>query len=168
MKDEKINNSRIAKSSPKIINNMLIVSNLSDSFRRLRDIETFNTKDRELLDILEELGNVKSAKEHDVDVKSLDRLSGSFCLYTIFNLSHRVLSDAEIKVLKKGSHSPPIQSKIDRPELLKDSGNFCHCVRAKWHFWNEPSKSCSKKPHFSSKSNWKPPEGLPNLEVFLC
>ena len=37
----------------------------------------------------------------------------------------------------------------------------------KWHFRNEPSESFSKKPAFFPKSIWKPPEGYPNLEVFL-
>ena len=32
---------------------------------------------------------------------------------------------------------------------------------------NEPSESFSKKPAFSPKSSWKPPQGHPNLEVFL-
>ena len=59
MKNEKLNYSRIATSSPKMINNtsiinMLILRNLSDSFRKSRDFETFDTQDHELLGILEE------------------------------------------------------------------------------------------------------------------
>ena len=40
-------------------------------------------------------------------------------------------------------------------------------MRVEWYFWNEPSKSFSNKPVFCCKSDWKPPEGHPNLEVFL-
>ena len=62
MKDEKLNSSKIATPPPKITNNTSIVSNPSDSFRKSGDFKTFDTQDRELLDILEELGNVKVLK----------------------------------------------------------------------------------------------------------
>ena len=146
---------------------MLRVSNSSNSFSKLGDFETFDTQDSELLDILEELGNLEKAKEHDVNVTSLGRLMGHFCSDTIFNLSNRVLSDAEIKVLEKGLDFALIQRKINEPELREDLEEFCRRMRAKCHFWNEPSESFSKKPAFSTKSSWKPPEGHPNLEVFL-
>ena len=111
-----------------------------------------------MLDILEELGNVEEAKEH-ANVTSLGRLRGHFCSDAIFNLSHRVLSDAEIKVLKKGLDFAPIQRKISEPELREDFEKFCHCMRFKWHFQNEPSESFSNEPVSPPKSNWKPPEG---------
>ena len=38
---------------------------------------------------------------------------------TVFSLSNRVLSDSEIKVLKKSLEFVPIQGKIDEPELRK-------------------------------------------------
>ena len=44
---------------------------------------------------------------------------------------------------------------------------FCRRTRVKWHFWNEPSVSFSKKQVFSPKCKWKPPESHPNLELFL-
>ena len=88
IKDGKLNSSRIATYPPKIINNTSIVGNSSNSFSKS---ETFDTQDRHLLDILEELGNVEKAKEHDVNVAHLGRLRGHFCSETIFNLSHRVL-----------------------------------------------------------------------------
>ena len=65
IKDEKLNSSRITTYPPKIINNTSIVGNSSNSFSKS---ETFDTQDRHLLDILEELGNVEKTKEHDVNV----------------------------------------------------------------------------------------------------
>ena len=120
-----------------------------------------------MLDTLEELGDVEKTKEHDVNVTSLDHLRGHFCSETIFNLSHRILSDAEIKVLEKRLNFALIQRKINEPELREEFEEFCHCMRVKWHFWNEPSKYFSKKPAFSPKSSCKPPERHPNLKVFL-
>ena len=90
IKDEKLNSSRIPSSLPNMINNTSA------------DFETFDKQDRELLDILKELGNVDKGKEHDVNVTSLGRLRVYFCSDTIFNLNQRVLLDAEIKVLEKG------------------------------------------------------------------
>ena len=167
IKDEKLNSSRIATSPPKIINNTSIVSNSSDSFSKSGDFQTFDKQDRELLYILKEFGNVEKAKEHDVNVTSLGCLRGHFCFDTIFNLSHRVLSDAEIKVLEKELDFAPIQRKINEPELREDFEEFCCCMRVKWHFRNEPSVSFSTKPAFSSKSSCIAPEGHPNLEVLL-
>ena len=76
--DEKLNFFRIATSPPKIINNPSIVSNSSNSFRKSEDFEALDTQDPQLLDILEELGNVESAKEHDVNMKNLGHLRGHF------------------------------------------------------------------------------------------
>ena len=98
-----------------MINNTSIASNSSNSFSKSRDVKTFDTQDRELLDILEELGNVEKDKEHDVNVTSLGRLRGHFCSNAIFNLSHRVLPDTEIKILEKGLDFAPIQRKINEP-----------------------------------------------------
>ena len=65
------------------------------------------------------------------------RLTGYFCSETVFNLSNRVLSDAEIKVLEKGLDYAPIQNKIIEPELRNDFNEFCRRMRLKWYFRNE-------------------------------
>ena len=44
-----------------------------------------------------------------------NRLCGYFCSETIVNLSHRVLTDTEIKVLEKGLDLASIQRKINEP-----------------------------------------------------
>ena len=43
---------------------------------------------------------------------------------TIFNLSHGVLSDAEIKVLEKGLDFAPVQRKINETDLTEDFEEF--------------------------------------------
>ena len=42
----------------------------------------------------------------------------------MFNLSNRVLTDLEIKVLEKGLYFAPIQRKINEPELRQDFADF--------------------------------------------
>ena len=63
-----------------------------------------STQDREILDILEELQNHEPCI---IDLRTSgttndERLQGHFCSDTVFNLSNRVLSENEIKVLEKG------------------------------------------------------------------
>ena len=53
-----------------------------------------------------------------------NRLTGYFCSDTVFNLSKKVLSDAEIKVLEKGLDYAPIQNKTNEPELQRDFESF--------------------------------------------
>ena len=58
-----------------------------------------------------------------------NRLCGYFCSETIFNLSHRVLTDTEIKVLERGLDFLPIQRKINESELRPDFNEFCRRMR---------------------------------------
>ena len=96
-----------------------------------------------------------------------NRLTGYCCSDTFFNLSNRVLSDNEIKVLEKGLDFAPIQRKINEPELRSDFGEFYHRIRIKWHFRNELTLGFIEKPSFDSNPSWNPPKGGPHLEVFL-
>ena len=80
----------------------------------------------------------------------------------MFNLSNRVLSDAEIRVLEKGLDYAP----MNEPELIHDFNDFCRRMRLKWHFRDEPN-TFSEIPAFRPKSTWVPPKGHPCLEVFL-
>ena len=87
--------------------------------------------DGEILQILDDLLNLfEGSQSRSQGIKkqvnesfqnsyttSESRLTGYFCSETVFNLSHRVLTDAEIKVLEKGLDFAPIQRKISEPEL---------------------------------------------------
>ena len=82
-----------------------------------------------------------------------NRLTGYFFSGTVFNLSKKVLSDAEIKVLEKGLDYVPIQNKINESELTQDFENFCRQMRPKLFFRNEPTPSFSETPGFKTKSS---------------
>ena len=138
-------------------------------------------EDYEILDILKEMleGSKESesvipeSKKNSEVMKDStsglttveNRLCGYFCSETIFNLSHRVLTDAEIKVLGKGLDFAPIQRKINEPELRRDFNEFCRRMRLKWHFRDEP-QGFNEIPAFTPKSTWHPPKGHACLEVF--
>ena len=96
-----------------------------------------------------------------------ERLEGYFCQETVFNLSCRVLSHSEIKLLEKGLDFASIQRKITQPELRKDFNEFCRRMRIKWNVRHEPWQDFGETPAFTVKSSWKPPKGHPNLEVLL-
>ena len=94
------------------------------------------------------------------------RLTGYFCSETVFNLSNRALSEAEIKVSEKGLDYAPIQNKINEPELMNDFNEFCRKMPLKWYFRNEVTANYSEVPEFRPKFSWNPPKAQPNLEIF--
>ena len=94
-------------------------------------------------------------------------LQGFFCSKTVFNSSQRVLSEIEIQVLEKGLDFAPIQRSINEPELRKDFEDFSRRMRIRWNFRDQLSEDFSDKSAFRPKSNWKPPPGHPDLELFL-
>ena len=97
--------------------------------------------------------------ERSVNI-SATRITGYFCSDTVFNLSDKVLTDLEIKVLEKGLDFAPIQSKIIEPELRQDFADFCRRMRTIWFFRNEPTQQFCEVPAFSAFCHR-------NLEVFL-
>ena len=80
---------------------------------------------REFLSVLKGLVGIYDplySQNKYIKITSEGRISGYFCSDTVFNLSHRVLTEAETKVLKKGLDYAPIQKEINEPEFRKD---FC-------------------------------------------
>ena len=71
---------------------------------------------------------------------SSDQISGYLCSATVFNLSEKVLSDMEIKLLEKRLGYAPIQNKIiNETELRRDFEDSPRQMRLKWCFRNEPT-----------------------------
>ena len=81
--------------------------------------DRLSSQDDELLRILGDLQNKKSVN-NNTKCSHDTRISGYFCSDTVFNLSQRVLSEDEIKVLEKGLDFAPIHNKVNEPELRKD------------------------------------------------
>ena len=107
------------------------------------------------------------SKNINAKVTSEGRISGYFCSDTVFNLSHGVITETEIKVLEKGLGYAPIQKKIKELELRKDFSEFCRRKRKKWYFRNEGTSLFSEVPRFKIKSSWRFPNRHPALEIFL-
>ena len=94
-------------------------------------------------------------------------LEDYFCSKTVFNLSKKVLTETEIKVLEKGLDFAPIQKTLNEPELRKIFEEFSRRMRCKWNFRNKLSENFSETPSFRPKSVWKLPKDHASLEVFL-
>ena len=104
-------------SPPNLCTNSAYISNDSGSPNGEKNEPFFCTQDKEILSVFEELEHVQSTS-----ITGNDRISGYFCSDTVFNLSKKVLSDMEIKILEKGLDYAPIQNKINEPELRRDFG----------------------------------------------
>ena len=96
-----------------------------------------------------------------------ERLECFSCSDSVFNLSKKVLTETEIRVLEKGLGFAPAPTKINETELRTDFNKFARKMRCKWFFRNEPAENFSEAPAFSVKSNWNPPKRRPAIEIFL-
>ena len=144
-------------------------SSSQNSYRYRNASADLDGDDYEILNILEEiLEDSKESKRFFPELKKRsqvrkdstsglttfkNRLRGYFCSETISHLSHRVLTDSEIKFLEKGLGFAPIQHKINEAELRCNFNEFCRRMRLKWHFRDEP-KVLTR--HFTPKSTLHP------------
>ena len=153
-------------SPPLVCCDTSVSKNSSDQFVNTNSSSVLTAHDEQFVKILEDLDCSKITSEN-ANLSDESRLSGYFCSDTVFNLSKRVLSETEIKILEKGLDNAPIQRKINEPESTSDFEEFCRRMRIKWHFRNGPSENFSRIPLFRPKSFRKPQKGNPNLEMFL-
>ena len=104
---EQINSSGIFSTHPVLNTDTSTSHNASNSVSA--DL-SLDKHDEEILNILEELQC--SAEECTEQC----RLTGKFVSDTVFNLSSKVFSDTEIRLLEKGLDLAPIQNKINERE----------------------------------------------------
>ena len=64
-------------------------------------------------------------------------MTGSFVSDYVFNLSKKVMSQTEIKVLEKGLGFSPTPSFINEAGLRWDFNEFSRRMRCKWYFRNK-------------------------------
>ena len=119
--------------------------------------------------MLESIQNINHSlnSKNQVSVTSKGRLLEYFYSEMVFNLSRKILTDTEIRILEKGLDFAPVQRKINEPEIRSDFEEISKRVRTKWHFRNEPTPDFSNVPYVKSKSKWSPPKGHPAVENFL-
>ena len=165
-------------STPKLCNDTSTAKNSSYCFNYQASLD--GNVDGKILQILEGLLNLfdgsgkrsQGIKDQvnecfqNIHITSESRLTGQFSAETIFNLTHRVLTDTEIKILEKRLDFAPIQRKINEPELKQDFKDFCRSTRLECYFWNQRQQFSDTRA-FSTKSSRNPLRGHSCLEVFL-
>ena len=102
------------------INKGLNVSNLGDNFLKVVPPETEQNETAVFSDSSTSEKNSEAKGSFTED----GRLKGFFCSKTVFNLSKKVLTEAEINVLEKGLDFAPIEKTLNEPELRKDFEEF--------------------------------------------
>ena len=145
------NSSKISNNLPVVCTKTSVVQKYyDDNIMRSSEIRLSSIEDMELLEILEEFqkSNEIFSSGSSCDVIPDKRLKGYFSSDTVFNLSGRVLSESEIRILEKGLDISPFQRKVNEPELRKDFEDFCRRMRIKWYFRNEISENFSKYQRF--------------------
>ena len=85
----------------------------------------------------------------------------------VFNVSHKILSPLEIKVLEKGLRFSLTPSSISEVDLRRYISDFSRKMRSKWFFRNERQENVSETFEFKSKPTWNPPRAVPAIELFL-
>ena len=78
---------------------------------------------------------------------------------TVFNLSHRVLSEHEINILSRGLKFVPTPTHVNMTELIADVKSWTRRMGLKEYFWSEntPQLDCNKQ--YKKPSTWTPSNG---------
>ena len=115
------NSSKILNNPPAVFTNTSVVQKNYD-VNTSSEIRLSSIQDMELLEILEELQNSNEIISSDSSCNVIPK--AYFCSDTVFNLSGRVLSESQIKVLEKGLDFAPFQRKVNEPELRRHFEEF--------------------------------------------
>ena len=105
LRDEKSNSSRIV-SPPKICVNTSYSCNNSNQAKSINTSAFLDSQDQDILKILEELqctGEDGTTLHNNISSNCLyeSRIEEHFCSDAVFNLSRRILTETEIKVLER-------------------------------------------------------------------
>ena len=141
----------IETSPPRLCTNLVESPSSSNVLMEGCDSMTISIEDRELVSILEDLQNNDFTGHKNSTETS--RLKGYFYSETVFSLSKKALTEAEIKVLEKGLHYAIIQNKVIESELRSDFEEFCRIMHLKGYFPNDSAPDFSDKPSFTPKSS---------------
>lgn len=136
------------------------------------------TRGEEVIDVQEEYclreDRTDNAPEHEHEQRRElnDNLEcgTAFVSRNVVNLSDRVLTHSEIKVLSKGLNFCPTPKEINRFELIKDISEFGRKMKCRAYFsqfGGSEQKRSERETRFKAKSSWVPDKVDPALELFL-
>ena len=94
-------------------------------------------------------------------------MEGKFVSQNVFDLSDRILTENEIKVLDKGLNFVPTPEKLDGLQIKNDLEKLGTDIKLRMFYQNDLSPSFSEKPTFKVPSSWTPPIIFMQLELYL-
>ena len=107
--------------------------------------DELDSGDEELANILHDLHKRQGVTAEKSPKNLNGRMNRYFCSKTVFNLSRKVLTETEIRVLEKGLGFAPTPTRINDSDLKRDFNEFSRKMRCKWYFRNEPTEKFSEK-----------------------
>ena len=110
---------------------------------------------------------MKVLTENNAEIPNSKRMEGKFLSQNVFNLSDRVLTENEIKVLDKGLNFVPTPEKSDRLQIKNELEKLGRDIKLRMFYQNDLSPSFSEKPAFKVPSSWTPPIRDVQLELYL-
>ena len=105
-------------------------------------LHILDSGDEELVNILQSFETEKTPTKAAKVIN--ERLEGYFCSKSVFNLSKKVLTETEIRVLGEGLGLAPTNTKINETDLTADFNKFARKMKCKWLFRNKPTETLVK------------------------
>ena len=100
-------------------------------------LHILDSGDEELVNILQSFEMEKNTLKAANVIN--ERLESYFCSKTVLNLSKKVLTETEIRVLVKGLGFTRTPTEINETDLRADFNEFARKRRCKWFSCNEPT-----------------------------
>ena len=101
----------------------------------------------------------------DIATEVNGRLKGVYVSKNVFNLSKRVLTEAEVSLLSKGLKFVPTPRSVDRAALKHDLEQFGRKLRLAWHFRNDEREFVIEP--FKKRSNFNPKKNDAAIELYM-
>ena len=136
----------------------MTISNDTTILNILENLLAYNIELNKLLDVTSRQTHGENTNQNLVEStveEDKRRLSGKCVLKNVFNLSHRALTDSEIRVLYKELNFVRIPEKVDRFQLKNDIERVGREIKLKMHFKTEPTVAFSEKPAKRQLNNTK-------------
>ena len=105
--------------------------------------------------------------ENNADTPNSKRMERKFISQNVFNLSGRVLTENEIKVLDKGLNFVPTPEKLDRLQIKNDPEKLARDIKLRMFYQNDLPSLFSENTAFKIPSSWTPPSRDMQLELYL-
>ena len=93
--------------------------------------DDLDSGDEELVNIVHDMHKIQGVTAEKSPGSVNRRMKEYFCSKTVFNLSRKVLTEIDIRVLEKGLGFAPTPTRINESDLKRDFNEFSQKMRCK-------------------------------------